>query len=221
MKQLSVAIDGPAGVGKGVTSKLVAERLNLKSLDSGAIYRAIALYFLENNISYEDFDFDILDNIRISFNDDNEVVLNGVCVEDKIRTPQIGIEASNVSKIPQIRELSTGIQRDLVLGGGYIVDGRATAFEIPEIPIKIFLTASVEARARRKIKDFTGSGDVITYEKLLEQMKFRDNQDASRDIFPLKRADDAILVDNTNLTIEEQVEKILEIIRECTQKRGQ
>jgi cytidylate kinase len=216
MKKLSIAIDGPSGVGKGITTKLVAQKLNFKSLDSGAIYRAIAYYMLSNNIFLEKFESSILRNIHITFSEHNFVQLNSNPIEDKIRNDEIGKLASDFGKIKEIRHFSTQIQKRLILEGGYVVDGRATAFEIPEIPIKIFLDADLKERVHRRYLEYKKEDPSIKEKDIYEHLKLRDEQDKTRTEHPLTKHPDAILVNNNNLTIDEQVQLIIDIYNEFT-----
>ncbi len=217
MSKLSIAIDGPSGVGKGITTKLVAEKLNLKPLDSGAIYRAIAYYMLINDIKLENFDEKVLENIHIEFSEHNFVQLNSEPIEDKIRNDEIGKLASDFGKIKQVRNFSTQIQKRLALGGGYVVDGRATAYEIPEIPIKIFLDADLKERAHRRYLEYKKEDKSIKENEIFEHLKLRDEQDRSRHEHPLTKHPDAILINNNNLSIEQQVQLILDVFNEFKQ----
>ncbi len=217
MSKLSIAIDGPSGVGKGITTKLVAEKLNFKPLDSGAIYRAIAYYMLINNIKIEKFDKSILKNINIDFTKHNYVLLNNEPIEEKIRNDEIGKLASDFGKLKSVRTFSTQIQKRLVLEGGYVVDGRATAFEIPQIPIKIFLDADLKERAHRRYLEYKKEDPTIKENEIFENLKLRDEQDKTRTEHPLHKHPDAILINNNNLTIEQQVQLIIDIFNEFTQ----
>lgn len=214
MSKLSIAIDGPSGVGKGITTKLVAEKLNFKPLDSGAIYRAIGYYMLINNIKVEKFEDSILENIHIDFTKHNYVLLNGEPIENKIRNDEVGKFASDFGKLKSVRSFSTKIQKRLILEGGYVVDGRATAFEIPQIPIKIFLDADLKERAHRRYLEYKKEDPSIKENEIFEHLKLRDEQDRTRTEHPLTKHPDAILINNNNLTIDEQVQLILDIYEE-------
>jgi cytidylate kinase len=218
MNNLSIAIDGPSGVGKGITTKLVAEKLNLKPLDSGAIYRAIAYYMLINDINIDNFDSNELGKIHIEFSEHNYVSLNGEPLEDKIRNDEIGKLASDFGKIKSVRKFSTQIQKKLVLSGGYVVDGRATAYEIPEIPIKIFLDADLKERAHRRYLEYKKEDLSVKENEIFENLKSRDLQDKSRTEHPLTKHPDAILINNNNLTIGEQVQLIIDIYEEFSNR---
>ena len=221
MTKLSIAIDGPSGVGKGITTKLVAEKLNLKSLDSGAIYRAIAYYMLINDITIENFDSNELGKIHIEFSEHNFVQLNGEPIEDKIRNDEIGKLASDFGKNKQVRKFSTQIQKRLILEGGYVVDGRATAYEIPQIPIKIFLDADLKERAHRRYLEYKKEDPSVKENEIFENLKQRDIQDKSRTEHPLTKHPEAILINNNNLTINEQVQLILDVYEEFSNKSSE
>lgn len=207
----SIAIDGPSGVGKGITTELVAKKLNYKPLDTGAIYRAIGYYMLKQSITPEKFKPEYLNDIKIEFSEHNFIQLNGEPIEEKIRNLEIGMAASNFGKIKEVRAFSTKIQKQLVLGGGYIVDGRASAYEIPEIPIKIYMDADSKIRAQRRYEELKKSDPTTKFNEVHEQLIQRDEQDQKRSTFPLQKHKDSILVDNSNLTIGQQVELILDI----------
>lgn len=217
MEKFNIAIDGPSGAGKGVTSKWLAEKLNLKYLDTGAMYRAVALYFFENNIDVENFNYDLFDfnKINISFNNSGDICLDNVSVENKIRTQEIAKIASNISKLKQIRSFLEQKQKQIVKLGGFIAEGRDIGTVIiPNAKVKIYLTASVEIRAKRRFKDLKNKKIDTTFEKVLNEVILRDEQDMNRKISPLKQAEDAILVDTTNMNIYEQNDFLLDIILE-------
>lgn len=220
MKKINIAIDGPSGSGKGTTAKLLARKLNYKYLDTGAMYRAVAYFLdLKGFKSDEEIDFGVLDEIEIFFDGDNNVVLNGENIEDKIRTPGLGKLASDFSKIGEIREFLVEKQKEIVREKTYVAEGRDIGtVVIVDAELKIFLTATVDARAQRRLLDFQRKGIDISFNEVKRQIEERDLQDSSREIAPLIKAEDAIEVDTSNLTIDEQVEKIeklaLEIINE-------
>jgi len=220
MKKYSIALDGPCGVGKGVTTELVAKKLNLKPLDSGAIYRAIGYYMTINNIKPETFKEELLENINIEFSEHNFVQLNNEPIEEKIRNLEIGMAASNFAKLKPIRTFATKIQKKLVLKGGYIVDGRATAYEIPEIPIKIFMTASSKVRAQRRYDEYVKKDPSIKFKEIHKQIEERDKKDQTRSQYPLIKHPDAFLLDNSNLTINEQVTLIIDIYNSYVEKKN-
>jgi len=212
-KKINIAIDGPSAAGKSTTAKILADKLNYKYLDTGAMYRAIGLYMFENNITLDSFKEEILENILINFNEKNIIELNGIEVENKIRTSEIAKYGSDFSKLPSIRNFLGNLQKKLISEKGYVAEGRDIGTVIiPDAEVKIYLTASVESRAKRRLKDFKEKGIESVLETIKKEIEERDYQDMNRNTSPLKQAEDAILLDNSNLTIEEQVNKILKII---------
>ena len=221
MKKINIAIDGPSASGKGVTAKKLAKLLTYNYLDTGSMYRAIGYYMYKNKITFDDFNNyininkkDILKKIKIDFNDKNNILLNGVDIENKIRTAEISMYASNFSKLKEIREFLVKKQKEIVKNKGYIADGRDIgSVVIPDAEVKIYLTAKVGVRAIRRYKEYLDKGVKTELKEVMNDMKKRDEQDMNRKESPLIKVDDAIEVDTTNLTIEEQVEKILKIIK--------
>jgi len=212
-KKINIAIDGPSAAGKSTTAKILADKLNYKYLDTGAMYRAVGLYMFENNITLDSFKEEILENILINFNEKNIIELNGIEVENKIRTSEIAKYGSDFSKLPSIRNFLGNLQKKLISEKGYVAEGRDIGTVIiPDAEVKIYLTASVESRAKRRLKDFKEKGIESVLETIKKEIEERDYQDMNRNTSPLKQAEDAILLDNSNLTIEEQVNKILKII---------
>lgn len=213
---ISIAIDGPSGSGKSTISKEVAQKLGFLHIDTGALYRAIAYFVFENKISLVNVP-EILNkiNIDLKFQDGKQLVfLNGKDVSEKIRTPEISSLSSQVSKIKKVREFLLETQRNLSKENNVIMDGRDIGTTIlPDANIKIFLTASSETRARRRYLQLLESGIDCDYSDILKKVIERDNQDINREISPLKKADDAILLDTSNLTFSESINKIIEIIK--------
>lgn len=213
-KKLNIAIDGPSGSGKGTTAKHLAKKIQYKYLDTGAMYRAVALYMDRNNISLENFEKDILKNITLSFDENNQIMLNGEVIEGFIRSPKINKLSSDFSTIKEIREFLVNMQKKIVSEGGYIAEGRDIGTVVmPNAKIKIYLTASIVARAKRRYEDFKKQDIDISLDEVEKLVKEKDKQDMSREISPLIKCDDAIEIDTSNLTIEEQVEKIYEIYK--------
>lgn len=213
---ISIAIDGPSGSGKSTISKEVAQKLGFLHIDTGALYRAIAYFVFENKISLVNVP-EILNkiNIDLKFQDGKQLVfLNEKDVSEKIRAPEISSLSSQVSKIKKVREFLLETQRNLSKENNVIMDGRDIGTTIlPDANIKIFLTASSETRARRRYLQLLESGIDCDYSDILKKVIERDNQDINREISPLKKADDAILLDTSNLTFSESINKIIEIIK--------
>ncbi len=215
-----VAVDGPAGSGKGTITKLVAEELNLIYIDTGALYRCITLYMIRNKIDLEDTNKiqKMLKSINIEFKKEensDKVYLNGEEVSTKIREKEVNEFIPHVSNIVVIRENITNLSRKMADGKDVIMEGRDIGTNVfPNAKIKIYLDATPEERAKRRLKQNEEKGIKISYEDILENIKIRDNNDKTRKIAPLKQAEDAIYIDSTNMTIEEVTEKIVKIIKE-------
>ncbi|MEN6445819.1 MAG: 4-hydroxy-3-methylbut-2-enyl diphosphate reductase [Candidatus Cloacimonas sp.] len=221
MRKIIVAIDGPAASGKSTTAKLLAQKLGYVYLDTGAMYRACALQAMRENISLNDL-FAISSmleriDIKISYGEKgNTIWLNGENVSEKIRTPEISSAASAISAIPIVRYKMVDLQRKLGKEGGVVLEGRDIGtFVFPEAEAKFFLIANLEVRALRRYKELQEKGIETTLPDVLQELKARDEADAGRSLAPLKPANDAIIIDTSNLTIEEQVIKLYEII--CSQ----
>ena len=218
---INIAVDGPAGAGKSSIARAVAEEIGYIYVDTGALYRSIALYSIENKLDNESL-VNSLDkiNIRLEFIDKcQHVFLNDNDVSDKIRTPEVSMGASKVSVIPEVREFLFGLQKKIAAENNIIMDGRDIGTVVlPDADLKVFLTASAEERANRRFKEMTDSS--ITYEQVLEDIKQRDYNDMHRDIAPLKQAEDAVLLDTTGMTIEEVKQKLKALIDETEKSRG-
>jgi len=216
--KINIAIDGPSGSGKGTTSKNLAKKLNYNYLDTGSMYRAIAFYFHQNNIDHESPNLDkILNSIKLDFNSENHIMLNKIDIENLIRTPEIGKHGSDVAKLGPVREFLAKKQKKIVEKKGYIAEGRDIGSVImPNAELKIYLTATTEARAKRRLIDFQKKGIKISLAEVKRQIIIRDKQDMERKLAPLTKLPDAIEVDTSNITIEQQVEiiykKAIEII---------
>lgn len=216
----AIAIDGPAGAGKSTIAKFLAKELELIYVDTGALYRAIGYYMVNNGVSIEDDAAVIaaLDGVRVSLaykNGEQRVFVNDEDVSDRIRTPQISMAASKVSAIPAVRAFLLQLQRDIAANNSVIMDGRDIGTTIlPNADVKIFLTASPEARAERRYKELIEKGESVTFEDVLADMIKRDYDDAHRAASPLRKADDAIEVDTGDLTLEQSIAKMKEVILE-------
>ena len=216
-----VAIDGPAGSGKGTVTKLVGEKLKLANIDTGAMYRCVTLECLNRNIKSTDLENinKILENIDIKFkkdiNGENRVFLSGEDVSKEIRTPRVNENVSEYSSVKIIRNKITPLQRKMGENNNIIMEGRDIGTAVfPNADVKIFLDVSLEESAKRRYKQNLEKGIETSYEIELENLKRRNKYDSEREVVPFKQAEDAIYLDSTNLTIEQVVEKILEIIKE-------
>lgn len=213
-----VAIDGPAGSGKGTITKIVAEKRNLVSIDTGAMYRCVALDCLNNKVDYTDLDGinKLLEKIQIELKKEDGkqlVFLNGIDVTEEIREPKVDEIVAKFAAIKVIRDKVTPMQRKMGETQNIIMEGRDIGTVVfPNADVKIFLDCSVEERARRRYKQDLEKGIKVTYEEVLESIIERNKLETEREIAPFVKAKDAILVDSTNLTIEEVVEEIIKII---------
>lgn len=218
-----VAIDGPAGTGKGTITKILAKEMGLVNIDTGATYRCVALYAIRNNIKLEEKDkiIDSLKNIHIDMkNEDGEqtIFLNGEDVSKEIRSKEVTKIVSQVSSIKEVRFAMVDVQRKLAEGKDVIMEGRdITTYVFPNADVKIYLDADENERAKRRYKEMQEKGIEMTYEEVLKNIQIRDKNDKEKEIGALKIAEDAIYVDTTNLSVEEEKEKVKQIIEE---KRG-
>ncbi|MDD6326891.1 MAG: (d)CMP kinase [Lachnospiraceae bacterium] len=213
---MNIAIDGPAGAGKSTIAKLVAKKLGYIYVDTGAMYRSIALYMIENGISQDD-DTNIASacnkiSIRIAYEDDTQhVYLNNEDVSVKIRMEKVGNMASVFAAKKAVRDKLLSLQRDIAAQNDCIMDGRDIGTHVlPNAEFKIYLTASVDTRAMRRYKELVEKGQDANLEQIKEDIKQRDYQDMNREIAPLKQAEDAVLLDSSNMTIDEVVAAICE-----------
>lgn len=213
-KRIKIAIDGPAGSGKSTTAREVAKRLNYIHIDSGAMYRAVTLKAIKLKIPTEDSDriIEIASSISLQFkNVDSQffIYMNGKDISGLIRTPEINNAINSVAANPEVRKILVKKQQQLGRSGGIVMDGRDIGTVVfPDAELKIYLQADAKERARRRFDEFKSKGIVISFEKVLEEVNTRDNADLSRKYGPLKIAPDAVVIDTTRFTIEEQIEKV-------------
>ena len=220
-KRISIAIDGPGGAGKSTIAKRLAKELGFYYVDTGAIYRTVA-YFLDLlGISPKDVDgveryIDEL-TVEIEYDEDGlqHMIMNGMDVSEDIRTPEISLKASDVSAHAVVRDMLLDMQRDVAKKHNVIMDGRDIGTVVlPRAQVKIFLTASAEVRAQRRFQELQAKGKKDTYQQVLKELEKRDYQDTHREIAPLKKAKDSIVVDTSGLDIDGVVAAIRQIVRE-------
>ncbi len=218
-----IAIDGPAGVGKSTTSRELAKRLGYTLVDTGALYRGVALAARERGISWDDEEsvVGLCSRIDLGFvsQDDGtaRLLLDGVDRGDDIRSPAMSAGASQVSAYPGVRRALLGIQRQLGAEGGVVLEGRDIGTVVfPDAEVKLFLTASAEERARRRAHDLEERGIAVDRAELLAQIRARDEADSTRAIAPLRPAEDAVILDSTSLDLEAVVRHVEELVESCT-----
>jgi CMP/dCMP kinase len=221
-KKINIAIDGYSSCGKGTLAKHMARELNYIFIDSGAMYRAVTLYFLRNGIDLNNSEQieEALKNIDIHFNynphtEFYESYLNGVNVEKDIRTMEIANSVSAVSAIPQVRRFLVNQQQKIGKNKGVVMDGRDIGTVVfPDAELKIFMTASSDIRAQRRFNELQNSGSNVTYDEVLENLQKRDHMDSTRADSPLKMAEDARVLDNSNISKEDQAKVALAWVKE-------
>ena len=210
-----IALDGPAGAGKSTIAKIIAKRLGLPYLDTGAMYRAMALCAIREGVSLTDAEkVDELlgrTDIRVVYEVDGQhVLVNGEDVTSRLREEEIGKGASLISKLRCVRDKLAGMQRDIAHETHAVLDGREIGtFVIPETPYKFYITATAVERALRRVRQLEEKGEKADYELILKDIIARDYQDSHRDYAPLRQAEDAVLIDTTHMTIDEAVEAVL------------
>ena len=211
MRKKIIALDGPAGAGKSSVSKMVAKRLNCTYLDTGAMYRAITYEALKRNISEEKEIVQMVENLNMDIcakEDTMHVFIDGEDITQYLRTSEVSSNVSRVSAFQGVRNAMVKLQRKVAEKGNAVLDGRDIGTVVlPDADLKIFLTASVHTRALRRYKELKDTD--TTLERIEEEIKRRDNLDMTRKISPLRKADDAILLDNSDLTLEETADKII------------
>lgn len=214
-----IAIDGPAGAGKSTIAKRVAKEKGIIYVDTGAMYRAMAYYLLKRGVDPEDKEIveRECEGAQISIryeNGEQMVLLNGENVNGMIRTEEVGRITSDVSKYPRIRERITLLQKELARTNDMVMDGRDIGTcVLPDADVKVYLTASVEVRAKRRYLELSEKGVSCDLEQIARDIEIRDHQDMTREISPLKQAEDAVLVDSSDMTINEAVEVILNLCK--------
>lgn len=225
MSKITIAIDGFSSTGKSTIAKQLAKKLAYSYVDSGAMYRAVTLYAMNNNfITESDFNKELLIedlnkiNLEFKFNQlvgYGEIYLNGVNVEHEIRTLEVSKLVSKVAEISEVRKKLVEQQQLMGKNKGVIMDGRDIGTVVfPNAELKIFMNASAEKRAKRRYNELIKRGDNVSYNEILKNVEYRDHIDSTRDDSPLKKADNAIEIDNSNLTLDEQFNKIYAIVQE-------
>jgi cytidylate kinase len=214
-----IAIDGPAGSGKSTTAKKIAAQLNLMHLDTGAMYRAVALYILDQDIAESHLNnhnqmTQILDKIEIKFsNESNNIFLNGKDVSVEIRENRVSEFVSEVSAISLVRERMVLLQREIAAGNNVVLEGRDIGTRVfPNADVKVYLNADVNERGQRRFKELMKQGEEITLGSVIRDIELRDLKDSSREHSPLEKAKDAIEIDTTKLSIDAQVNEIVSLI---------
>ncbi|SEW28639.1 (d)CMP kinase [[Clostridium] fimetarium] len=216
----AIAIDGPAGAGKSTIAKSIAKKLQYIYVDTGAMYRAIAIYFIKNNIDPTDENAinkacEHVDITIAYLNGEQQVILNGENITSILRNEEVGKIASKTSIYAKVRKKLVELQRELARTTDCIMDGRDIGTTVlPNANVKIYLTASVEARASRRYKELIEKGESPSYEVIKSDIENRDYQDMNRENSPLKQADDAVLIDSSNIDLDETIETIIKVINE-------
>lgn len=213
--RLSVAIDGPAGAGKSTIAKLIAKKFDLMYINTGAMYRAVTLTAITNNISSKDTETlcNLIDTMDMTFKDDR-LILNGKDIEDEITHPNISKNVSEFAALPEVRQMLVKLQQDMSKQYDVIMDGRDIGTVVlKNSPFKFFLTASPSERAKRRYIELTNKGLSVEYDDILEDILKRDHLDTTRESDPLKKAEDAIEIDTTGLDIDGVVNKISQYIK--------
>ena len=217
MKNINIAIDGPAGAGKSTIAKMVSAKLGYIYVDTGALYRTIALYITENNIPDDKIEESLPNaNVSLKFIDGAQrVFLGDKDVSELIRTPEISMAASRTSAIPAVRKYLFGTQQKIAAENNVLMDGRDIGTVVlPNADLKIYLTASSEARAQRRFLELQQKGVEANFEEVLRDIILRDEQDMNRAIAPLRQAEDAVLVDTSELNLQESLEALCALVDE-------
>ena len=216
---IHIAIDGPAGAGKSTIARALAAQIGFIYVDTGALYRTVGLFMLRAGIDPADEKavVPLLPDVQVALTfqeGEQHVLLSGEDVSEAIRTPEVSMAASAVSAIPAVRAFLLSLQKDLAAANNVIMDGRDIGTVIlPDAQLKIFLTASPQARAKRRLEQLREKGEKVSYEEVLSDIKKRDEQDINRTTAPLKPAPDACLVDTSDCTLEESIARVRELVR--------
>ena len=210
-----ISLDGPSGAGKSTVAKLVAKKLGYKYLDTGAMYRAVTLFFLNKNVNIQNDNeiISAISDLKISFVNNNKIYLNDVDVSEEIRSIEVVNMVSKVSSISAVRKSMVSLQRAIAENDNYVVDGRDIGSVVfPLAKYKFYIDASVEIRAKRRYEEEIQKGKDITFEEVIDSIKKRDEFDSNREDSPLVVPKDAIIIDTTNMTIDEVVQKITDVV---------
>ena len=220
MKYISVAVDGPAGAGKSSVSKAVAKSLGYTYIDTGAMYRAVALFAINNGIDAKNETEKLVSHLNeveidIKYTDDGQqIYLLGENVSKRIREEDVSVGASNVAVIPEVRKKLVELQRKMAESANVIMDGRdICSYVLPNADVKVYLTASVECRAMRRFKELEGKGEACDFEQIRQDIQERDERDMTREIAPLKQAEDATLIDSSEMGIDDVVKAIIALTK--------
>jgi len=220
MKKISIAIDGPAAAGKSTIAKMVAKNLNYTYIDTGAMYRCVAFFALKNNIPFEDEEgvCHLLKDLHIQMCPDGTIHLNHEDVTSLIRENEVSMGASIVSQYGAVREFLVDKQREMAQGGGVILDGRDIGTVVlKDAELKIYQIASIECRALRRHKENIERGIESDLEAIKDEIAKRDEQDMNREISPLKKADDAVEIDTSDMSLEEVVANVMNLVSQRIQ----
>ncbi len=221
MRKINIAFDGPSAAGKSTIADKIAERLGYNHLDTGAMYRAVAYDALQKGIAIDDEErvVKMIEEMDLDMCLDGRVLLDGKDISHEIRTNEVSMAASDVSKLEKVRASLVAMQQKISRGGGYILDGRDIGTVVlKDAEVKIYLTASAEARAERRVKQNIEKGIEADYESILNDIIKRDYQDTHREHSPLRKAEDAVEIDSSYLTIDEVVDKVMELVDAALKK---